>query len=350
MAMISPSHESFNESLSTLHFARRAKNIRNRPKINEDVDHKALIRQYEVELKKLRTELDEKNRQIHSNEIVIQLEEQKKRAEEDKDAAIFALEQASKQYLQEREEKKLLERKIQMMNSQVIVGGHKIEDTPQFRSALEERQTMLLKEFDQKLQEFEKERQQIEEDKAQVERYKQLLLKQRDIMIALTTKLNERDEAIVQLQEELDAYDKINREQEDFIENKNQRLFLIENIMRRNNIKIPDDNINQVEKEKYNSRGKLDKVYIPYEVEQNIKGYENVPMTLLSGDEKIRELKSIVKDQEKEINILKIVSQKFINSAYNDNSKVNLNEFLNKTEKDYEINVRIFDINNFRIK
>ena len=30
-------------------------------------------------------------------------------------------------------------------------------------------------------------------------------------MIALTTKLNERDEAIVQLQEEIDAYDKINK-------------------------------------------------------------------------------------------------------------------------------------------
>jgi hypothetical protein len=77
--------------------------------INEDVDHKALIRQYEVELKKLRNELEEKSRLIHTNEIVIQLEEEKKRAEEDKQAAIYAFEQASKQYLQEREEKKRLE-------------------------------------------------------------------------------------------------------------------------------------------------------------------------------------------------------------------------------------------------
>ena len=90
-----------------------------------------------------------------------------------------------------------------------------------------------------KLQEFEKERQQIGEEKAQVERYKQLLLKQRDIMIALTNKLNERDEAIVQLQEELDAYDKINREQEDLVENKNQRIFVLENILKRNNLPIP---------------------------------------------------------------------------------------------------------------
>ena len=52
-----------------------------------------------------------------------------------------------------------------MMNSQVIIGGHKLEETPQFISALEERHTKLTKEFDQKLQEFEKERQQIKEDK-----------------------------------------------------------------------------------------------------------------------------------------------------------------------------------------
>lgn len=37
----------------------------------------------------------------------------------------------------------------------------------------------------------------MEEDKVQVDRYKQLTLKQRDIMIALTTRLNERDETIV---------------------------------------------------------------------------------------------------------------------------------------------------------
>ena len=41
----------------------------------------------------------------------------------------------------------------------------------------------------------------------QVERYKALLLKQRDIMIALTQRLNERDEQILGLQAELEAYD-----------------------------------------------------------------------------------------------------------------------------------------------
>lgn len=110
------------------------------------------------------------------------------------------------------------------MNSQILIGGKKIEDLPQFRNALEEKQRIMRMEFDEKMQEIEKERIQIEEDKQQVDRYKQLLLKQRDIMIALTSRLNERDETIIQLQEELEAYDRINRETEAYIELKNMRI------------------------------------------------------------------------------------------------------------------------------
>lgn len=42
---------------------------------------------------------------------------------------------------------------------------------------------------------------------AQADRYRELLLKQRDIMTALTGRLNERDEQLLRLQEELEAYD-----------------------------------------------------------------------------------------------------------------------------------------------
>ena len=127
------------------------------------------------------------------------MNEEKKRAEADKEAAISALEAQQKEILHEKEQKMILEEKIRMMNSQMLIGGKKIEDTPQFRSALEEKQKIIRLEYEEKLQEIEKERTQIEEDKAQVDRYKQLLLKQRDIMIALTSRLNERDETIIQL-------------------------------------------------------------------------------------------------------------------------------------------------------
>jgi hypothetical protein len=60
-------------------------------------------------------------------------------------------------------------------------------------------------------------------------------------MIALTTRLNERDETIIQLQEELDAYDRIHKETEDMLEAKNSRVFLLENYLRNNNITVPPE-------------------------------------------------------------------------------------------------------------
>ena len=125
------------------------------------------------------------------------------------------------------------------MNSQLLVGGRKIEDTPQFRSALEEQQKLIRQQYEKRLQDLEKERNQIEEDKAQVDRYKQLLLKQRDIMIALTTRLNERDETIIQLQEELDAYDRIHRETEENLEFQKTKSDKFEQLLKENNIVIP---------------------------------------------------------------------------------------------------------------
>ena len=129
------------------------------------------------------------------------------------------------------------------MYSQVLVGGRKIEDTPQFRNALEEHQRVIRQQYEQKMQEFEKERLQIEEDKAQVDRYKQLLLKQRDIMIALTTRLNERDETIIQLQEELDAYDRIHRETEEMLDQKSVRVQVLEKSLRDNHLPIPKETV-----------------------------------------------------------------------------------------------------------
>jgi len=60
MAMISPALEAMVESLSTLKFANRAKNIKNEPRVNEDLDQKSLLRKYERELKRLRKKLEEK--------------------------------------------------------------------------------------------------------------------------------------------------------------------------------------------------------------------------------------------------------------------------------------------------
>ena len=195
LMMVSPAPEAFSETASTLKFGMRAKRIKNDAKINEDVDQRALLRKYEVELRKLKMELERRNGAHSDPHQMTKLEEEKRRAEEDKEAAINALELKSREYMLEREQKMRLEEKIKLMNSQMLAGGKKIEETPQFRVALEKYHKQIRDFYYEKLKEIEKESSQVEE-KAQVDRYKQLLIKQRDIMIALTNRLNERDETI----------------------------------------------------------------------------------------------------------------------------------------------------------
>ena len=64
-----------------------------------------------------------------------QVEEQKRRAEADKLAAITALEARSREFMREKEEKRRLEARIATMQSQLLIGGSKLEDTPVFRWA-----------------------------------------------------------------------------------------------------------------------------------------------------------------------------------------------------------------------
>ena len=239
MAMISPAYESFSESISTLKFATRAKKVKNEARINEDLDHRALLRKYELELKKLRDELEQRNKHVVDSEAVMRLEQQRRRAEEDKLVAVKELEVRSREMVVEKEEKKRLEEKIKVLNSQLLVGGKKIEDTPQFKTALEERQRLIRQEYEGRLGELERERYQIEEDKAQVDRYKQLLLKQRDIMIALTARLNERDETIIGLQEELDAMDRSYKENEELAERRARRIHRLEKALGDHQLPVP---------------------------------------------------------------------------------------------------------------
>lgn len=195
------------ESLSTLKFAQRAKRVVNAAVQNEDLDHRTLLRRYERELRKLRSELQRKQQDLVDKRALLevrtpyfdsegrrvrayalgwvrkggarslcwgmsgrcapintvqarpaaarpfasasplapfqtrsntrmrqrQVEEQKRRAEADKLAAITALEHRSREFMAQKEEKQRLEAKIRAMQSQLLIGGQKIEDTLVFR-------------------------------------------------------------------------------------------------------------------------------------------------------------------------------------------------------------------------
>jgi Kinesin motor domain len=196
MCMISPSIDAFSESVSTLKFANRAKNIRNRAEVNEDLDHRTLLRKYEKELKRLRSELQTRSQQlvdkrhllqvctelvlsVHCTACIsflfgscacawiclsllvpnvspnfhdqphrdlcqdrllhcpacVQLDEQRRRAEADKLAAITELERRSREFMKEKNEKRALEQKIASLQGQLLVGGSTVQVTPVIRCA-----------------------------------------------------------------------------------------------------------------------------------------------------------------------------------------------------------------------
>jgi kinesin family protein 3/17 len=87
-----------------------------------------------------------KNKTVVDMRKVLQLEDEKKKAEEDKIAAIKALEEKSREFLHEKENKKILENKIAAMQSQLLVGGQRVEDTPQFKNAVEAQQKAIRQE------------------------------------------------------------------------------------------------------------------------------------------------------------------------------------------------------------
>lgn len=224
-AMISPALESFSESASTLNFASRAKQIQNTPRVNEDLGDKALLRKYEKELQQLRIELEKRNKNVVDKRMLLELENQRRQAEEDKLAALRALEQRSKELMAAKAEKKILEEKIKRMQSQLLTGGNPDTSVSQiYRSKMED--------IDQ-----EQERLGID-GLVQVEKYKKLLLKQRDIMIALTERLNERDESIAALQEEVENYEVRLRETEDELDRKNDVLIKLQRIAMEQNPNI----------------------------------------------------------------------------------------------------------------
>ncbi|KAG3102663.1 hypothetical protein PC121_g1179 [Phytophthora cactorum] len=209
----------------------------------------ALVNAYQA-----RHELEERSRNVVDKRRLLELDEQRRRAEEDKMAAIRALEERSREFMLEKEEKKRLEQRISALTSQMMMSNQRrltpsglsgadgeklnVED-PLIRDAIKEHQDRIRQEYECRLADLEKERETIEEEKAQVDRYKQLLLKQRDIMIALTQRLNERDEQITALQDELDAYDRHQKELEEKLDEKTAHLIHLQRVAMEHNASSP---------------------------------------------------------------------------------------------------------------
>jgi kinesin family protein 3/17 len=68
IACLSPADNNYDETLSTLRYANRAKNIQNKPRINEDPKD-TMLREYQEEIKKLRQMLETNN--VMGNTVLV---------------------------------------------------------------------------------------------------------------------------------------------------------------------------------------------------------------------------------------------------------------------------------------
>eukprot|EP00736_Rhodelphis_marinus_P004269 Rmarinus@m.9084 len=153
LAAISPADYNFDETLSTLRYANRAKNIKNKPKINEDPKD-AMLREFQMEIQRLKSLLQ--NQGIDSgsqNAAAIAEVAASAGASEGAQAAVMQL---SDQLATEREEKEALARKIQAMQSQVLAGGEiaevvDVSETEKIRDYYEEKSKREIEEKEEEL-------------------------------------------------------------------------------------------------------------------------------------------------------------------------------------------------------
>ncbi|CAK8691357.1 unnamed protein product [Clavelina lepadiformis] len=181
VANIGPASYNFDETITTLRYANRAKNIQNKPKINEDPKD-ALLREFQEEIAKLKASLENKGRgggkrskkrrggvdgesvgsseededddddESVSEKQRATLEDDKKRilqdknmAEEEKVKLLRVKEEKLHELKKQHEAKEALAAKINAMQSKLLVGGKTIVDrTNQQQRELEERRKQLI--------------------------------------------------------------------------------------------------------------------------------------------------------------------------------------------------------------
>lgn len=139
VATLGPASHSYDESLSTLRFANRAKNIKNKPRVNEDPKD-TLLREFQEEIIRLKAQLEKrgmlsKKRRRNSRRKKMIDGEGTPEAEEVEDHEDGGLEKNMKNYLKEQKER-LEEEKAAIQDDHSLVNEEK-------QKLLEEKEKMI---------------------------------------------------------------------------------------------------------------------------------------------------------------------------------------------------------------
>ncbi|CAF1223039.1 unnamed protein product [Adineta ricciae] len=201
IATLGPADYNYDESLTTLRYANRAKNIKNQPRINEDPKD-ALLRKFQEEIARLKEHLEGKgkgkrksrrhgnqdgaenneNQEGDPNDEELYLKEQQDKLNEEKRSILHKrnideserehmlqeLEQQKQAIEREQEARREMQHKIQQMESKLITGGKDIvTHTSEQEETLRQKRRLIAeaerrhREVQQRLAEGEEERQTI---------------------------------------------------------------------------------------------------------------------------------------------------------------------------------------------
>jgi len=161
VANLGPADYNYDETISTLRYANRAKNIKNKPRINEDPKD-TMIREFQAEIIRLREQLEGKGDQggeggIHgvSNEQLQQIQDQvnaekaaieqaKDIAESEKQRVEEELRKRQEELEKERSERDSMAKHLKAMEEKLVAGGENLlEKTEEQRRELEKQQEIL---------------------------------------------------------------------------------------------------------------------------------------------------------------------------------------------------------------
>ncbi|XP_041360213.1 kinesin-like protein KIF3A isoform X2 [Gigantopelta aegis] len=210
VANIGPADYNYDESISTLRYANRAKNIKNKAKINEDPKD-ALLRQFQKEIEELRRQLEEgvtddeggseeeseseeeddghggvirrRRKKVHkklSKEKISEiqakidadrrlLESKKDMAEEERDKVKIDLEKKETELKKYQEEQDVLTQKLMMIEKKIIVGGENLLEKAEEQEKLLEESARELEERKKKEDELRKALQEKEQERLDIE-------------------------------------------------------------------------------------------------------------------------------------------------------------------------------------
>ena len=194
LACLSPSPAHYGENVSTLSFAARARRVQNRAELNEvGVDGRpSVLRKYERELVRLRSELQQRRDNVVDVRRLIAAEEEKRRAEADREEQRGRVKALSESLVREKAVKRRLQQQIEQMNGAMIAGGGKSRE-------MEER----VKELQERWEEAEREREKLRAERASSGQYERLVEAQREVIRRMSSGMEKKEEERRKYEEQL---------------------------------------------------------------------------------------------------------------------------------------------------